>query len=281
VGLKSDHAPSTLPAGGDPAVAGAPSRPPTPPEVVWHDIECGGYHADLALWHELAERAGEPVLDIGAGSGRVALELARAGHAVTALDSSAPLLAALAERARGLPIETVRADARSFSLARDDYALCIVPMQTIQLLGGRSARVGFLRRARAHLRPGATLACAILGELEPFDCSGGGVGPAAERASVDGSLYLSRALRVAETSRGVVIERERRILSEHEPAPAWPFERAGDAAGEPQRDLVELDLVTVAMLGGEGAEAGLRQQPARVLAATDEHVASSVVMFRA
>jgi hypothetical protein len=155
-------------------------------------------------------------------------------------------------------------------------------MQTIQLLGGRSARVGFLRRARAHLRAGATLACAILGELEPFDCSDGGVGPAAERASVDGSLYLSRALRVAETVRGVAIERERRILSEHEPGPAWPFERVGDAAaGEPQRDLVELDLVTVAMLGSEGAEAGLRQQPTRVLAATDEHVGSSVVIFRA
>ena len=40
-----------------------------------------------------------PVLDVGAGAGRVALDLARAGHDVTALDLDAELLAELA-RAR-------------------------------------------------------------------------------------------------------------------------------------------------------------------------------------
>ena len=41
--------------------------------VVWHDVECGGYDADLTLWQELAREAGGPVLDVGAGTGRVAL----------------------------------------------------------------------------------------------------------------------------------------------------------------------------------------------------------------
>ena len=27
-------------------------------EVIWHDVECGGYEADLPLWEELA--GGEP-----------------------------------------------------------------------------------------------------------------------------------------------------------------------------------------------------------------------------
>ena len=52
-------------------------------EVIWHDIECGGYAADLPLWRELAAAEAGPVLDVGAGAGRVALELARHGHAVT------------------------------------------------------------------------------------------------------------------------------------------------------------------------------------------------------
>ena len=52
--------------------------------AIWHDIECGAYTADLPLWEELA--AGGTVLDVGAGTGRVALRLARAGCAVTALD---------------------------------------------------------------------------------------------------------------------------------------------------------------------------------------------------
>jgi SAM-dependent methyltransferase len=254
----------------------------TPAEVVWHDLECGAYRADLSLWLELAAQAGEPILDVGAGTGRVTLELARVGHAVTALDSAPALLAALCERANGLAVETVRADARSFELERKDYALCIVPMQTIQLLGGATGRMQFLRRARAHLRPGGLLACAILGELDPFDCSESGIGPAAERTTLDGSLYVSRAIRVAESKGHVVIERERRILSEHAPPPSWPFRREQDERdGVAERNVIELDTVTVAALRREGAEAGLEPQPTRELPATEEHVGSSVVMLRA
>jgi SAM-dependent methyltransferase len=260
----------------------APAASLTPAEVVWHDLECGAYRADIALWQELARQAGGPILDVGAGTGRVTLELARAGHAVTALDSAPALLGALRDRVGGLDVETVQADARSFELERKDYALCIVPMQTIQLLGGAGGRMRFLRRARAHLGLGGLLACAILGELDPFDCTEGAIGPAAERATLDGSLYLSRALRVAETGERVVIERERRVLPEHAPAPSWPFRREQDEReGLAERNVIELDTVTVAELLHEGAEAGLQPQPTRELPPTDEHVGSSVVIFRA
>jgi SAM-dependent methyltransferase len=241
--------------------------------VVWHELECGAYRADLALWRELAvlataNEAGAAILDVGAGSGRVALELARAGHDVTALDIDPCLLAALAARAAGLTLQTVHADARDFALARRDYALCIAPMQTVQLLDGAEGRMAFMRRARAHLRPGGLLACAIVTELEPFDCTAGGPAPAPERTRIGGTLYSSQALRVQLTRRTVVIERERTVGT------------GADARG-PERDVIELDRVSATRLRREGREAGLTPIPTRSIAATDQHVGSTAVMLRA
>ena len=119
--------------------------------VLWHDVECGDYREDLALWRELAGAG--PVLDVGAGTGRVTLDLAAAGVPVVALDSDAALLAALDERAAGLPVETLCADARAFDLGAATFPAIFVPMQTLQLLGGADGRAAFLRCARTHRPP--------------------------------------------------------------------------------------------------------------------------------
>ncbi|MEA2152569.1 MAG: hypothetical protein QOI18_802 [Solirubrobacteraceae bacterium] len=265
---------------GGPALASkAPLR--TPPRVVWHDLECGGYRADLPLWRELAQRAGGRVLDVGAGAGRVSLDLARAGHAVTALDLDPTLLAALAGRAAGLEIETVCADARCFALERRDFGACLMPMQTIQLLGGAGARIDFLRRAREHLRPGGVVACAILAALEPFDCADGSAGPRAERAHVDGLVYLSRATRVSELAELVVIERERRVIDDRPDACGDSAKRSSKAGRPPERDLIELDRVGVRDLEREAREAGLHVLQRRDVPATEEHVGSVVVVLGA
>src|SRR5581483_3830706 len=66
--------------------------------VVWHDVECGSYVEDLPLWRSLAASYGDPVLDVGAGTGRVTLDLAQAGYRVTALDRDPDLIAALERR---------------------------------------------------------------------------------------------------------------------------------------------------------------------------------------
>jgi SAM-dependent methyltransferase len=245
-----------------------------PAGVVWHDVECGSYGADLPLWRALAEdadpgRDSGAILEVGSGTGRVALDLLRAGHGVTALDVDDQLLHALRERAPGGPLETVCADARTFELGRRDFALCLVPMQTVQLLGGSAERIAFLRRAHAHLRRGGLLACAIVTELAPFDCAAGDVGPSADVGRSDGELYVSRAVRVSVRMRSILIEREREILT------------ARQAVRASERDVIELARVSVAQLAQEGAKAGFTPTPARSIAATEEHVGSAVVMLRA
>src|SRR3954453_6931940 len=99
-------------------------------DALWHDLECGGYREDLPLWRALVSEAGGPVLDVGAGTGRVTLDLAARGVAVVALDVEAALLEALAHRATGVSVETVAGDARQLAIGRR-FSLVIVPMQML------------------------------------------------------------------------------------------------------------------------------------------------------
>ena len=80
------------------------------------------------LIEELGAPAGASILDVGCGTGRHSVELARRGFAVTGLDLSAAMLAKAAEAANnaGVHVEWVHADATSFSLpAKYDAAVCL------------------------------------------------------------------------------------------------------------------------------------------------------------
>ena len=234
--------------------------------VVWHDVECGSYDADLSLWRELARAQGGPVLDVGAGTGRVAIRLAHAGHEVTALDRDGELLAELAARAEaaGLRVETVLADACAIELPRR-FTLIAVPMQTLQLLPGADARNDFFAGAAAALAPGGLLAAAITDALEGFDERA--PLPLPDIGEVDGLQYLSQPVAVREQAGSVRIERVRQVV-----APG------GERTTED--DAIELQSVTAEGLAEEAAPHGLRAEEPRRVPATDEHVGSTVVMLR-
>jgi len=235
-------------------------------EVIWHDAECGRYRADLSLWRELAATAGGRVLDVGAGTGRVALDLAARGHDVTALDRDPALLAALRARATGLAVPTVAADARSFALERR-FALILVPMQTVQLLPHAEDRGAFLRCARAHLEPGGLLAAALADPFEGFDAEHTEP-PRPDVAHHGGVSYASQAVAVRAEGDAMVIERIRRTV-------------AADGSRTAAPDVVRLARLDAATLEREGLAAGLRLQTRRRVEATREHVGSAVVVLGA
>jgi len=234
-------------------------------DVLWHDIECGGYDLDLPLWRELADREGSPVLDVGAGTGRVALDLARRGHEVVALDRDPALLDALRERGAGLPVSAVAADARDFALNRR-FTLIIVPMQTLQLLGGAAGRGRFLRCARAHLAGGGLLAVALADALEAFD-SDHDEPPVPDLREVAGVVYASRPVAVRDLGDRAAIERVREVV-------------ARDGTRTVSDDVIELDRVDADALAAEAAAFGLRAQAPRRIPPTLEYVGSTVAMLR-
>jgi len=225
--------------------------------VIWHDLECGSYAADLPVWSELARGVRGALLDVGAGTGRVTMALAREGHAVIALECEATLANELRRRADGLAVEVVLADACDFALA-SAVELVIVPMQTIHLLADRS---GFLRCARRALAAGGTLAVALLGEgVEPFELE-----LDADAVELGGVRYESAPTALRRDGDAVVLERRR--------------SRIANAGARTHEDVVRLHELDGATLAREAAEHGLAMLGGRRVAPTAEHAGSEIVLL--
>jgi SAM-dependent methyltransferase len=236
--------------------------------VVWHDVECAAYDLDLPLWRELAEQADGPILDVGAGTGRVALDLARRGHDVTALDADPDLIHELSSRARArnLRVKATAADARSFELGHE-FALAIAPMQVVQLFGGERGRRAALAALRRHLRAGALFAAALADPFEGIP-AGDVVPPMPDIREADGWVYASTPVAVRRESASAAIDRHRQSVSPTGDISEWVA-------------TIQLDLVTPGELEDEAADAGFAARERRWIPETREWTGSTVVMLEA
>lgn len=244
------------------------ASPPVPAAITWHDAEYGGYGGDLPLWEHLAAERGGIVLDLGAGTGRVALHLAARGHRLVAVEQDALLAEALERRAgeRGLGerIEVVRADARELGLERR-FKLIIAPMQLLHMLGGAAARRRALGAVARHLAPGGLFATAVLAEPLP---PSGRTEPLPDVREVEGWLHSSLPLEVRVEEHAVEIVRLRQIVSPE---------------GEMSEDLdrLRVDRLPPGALEAEASAAGLAVVGSEPIAETDEHVGSVALLMEA
>lgn len=257
--------PDDTPLRRSPTRAGVPARAKGA-AVHWHDAECGAYTADLSLWEELAAHAGDPVLEVGCGSGRVALHLAGKGHEVWGIDRGRELLVACEQRAtaQGVTVRTVLADATEFELPAR-FALILAPMQIAQTLEGEGERSALLSNVASHLGANGIAALALLDEQLPP--GGEPTAAAPDTREVDGWTYSSQPIEVRLDDDALVARRLRQVIT---------------PAGDLHEESVHEDrfvLLEPERLEREARQFGLRPAGRRGVPATAEHAGSLVVLL--
>ena len=135
-------------------------------DAALYDYEYRRRRADVTFYRELAQkRFGGPgrILELGAGSGRVTIPLARDGHEVVAIDQSPAMIAGLRARIAKLPpavaprISVVPQDLCTFE-APGKFSLVIAAFNVLEHLYTRGELDACLRRVVAHLAPGGAFA---------------------------------------------------------------------------------------------------------------------------
>jgi SAM-dependent methyltransferase len=145
-----------------------------------YDTLSAPYDEDLAWYHEQAAAQGDRVLELGCGSGRLLVPLARAGCSLVGLDVSPPMLAIARKRlAAAGPVvanrvRLVEGHMRAFTLG-ETFDLAIIAARSFCYLVDRADQQSALRAIAAHLRPGGLLAFDLLNQqpawiAEPPGC---------------------------------------------------------------------------------------------------------------
>ena len=120
------------------------------------------YHAhhqnmseDIPFWQSLARWQGDPILELGCGTGRVLIPLAEAGHTVYGLDNAPNMLSFLRQR---IPpkiepnIHLINADMTNFKID-EQFRLVILPCNTYSTFDAPT-RKSMLDCIVQHLLPG-------------------------------------------------------------------------------------------------------------------------------
>lgn len=109
---------------------------------------------DLPFWEAQAHACGGPILELGCGTGRVAIPLAKLGYAVTGIDIADAMLSEARRKAaeQQVDVEWVKADMRDFNLGRT-FCLVIIPANALCHLLTLSDFEACLDCVKRHLGP--------------------------------------------------------------------------------------------------------------------------------
>ncbi len=117
---------------------------------------------DIDFYLGIARTQGDPILELGCGTGRVLLPVAQAGHRITGLDLSESMLARCRAKLENGPaqvrerVQLVHGDMTDFDLG-ETFRLLTIPFRPFQHLLAVEQQLGCLRCAHHHLAPGGKL----------------------------------------------------------------------------------------------------------------------------
>ena len=132
------------------------------PYDAWADIYDAVYSyvvEDIPFYLDAAKSAGGKVLELGCGTGRIAIPIAQSGIDIVGLDYSAPMIERArqkADAAGASNLTLLRGDMRDFSLA-DKFSLIIIPFRGLLSLLSVEDEIRTLTNIKRHLEPGGKL----------------------------------------------------------------------------------------------------------------------------
>lgn len=143
-----------------------------------YDLEHAEFDDDIELYLRLAEVVGDPILELGCGTGRVLAPLVEAGHRVTGIDISRPMLAkaearleplGAGDRARLVQIPMTEAD----TAPGGPYGLVLLSLNGLMHAPTQVEQRAVLAAARRALDPRGMLVIDVVnpdpGLLASFD----------------------------------------------------------------------------------------------------------------
>ncbi|MCC7363623.1 MAG: class I SAM-dependent methyltransferase [Dehalococcoidia bacterium] len=145
-------------------------------DAEYYDLLHDGFDEDIGLWQAFAGRTDRPVLEVGCGSGRIAVPLAAAGATVTGIDPS-PAMLARAREAASAP--GVRVDLREGTLGDAEleagaYGLVLLANDVFLFAEDGDEQVAWLQAAARALHFSGTLVIDVPGPALGLDAAANG-----------------------------------------------------------------------------------------------------------